>query len=364
MDNTFGTIYRTTTFGESHSKGVGAVIDGCPPNVDVSQDLIQKQLDRRKPGLNKFTTQRGESDTAQILSGVENGRTLGTPIAVVVMNGDFRPGDYKEFANVPRPSHADFTYKSKFSVCASSGGGRASARETIGRVISGAIAQRVLKDFGVEIVAFVSRIGEICSKDIDENTITQEITDASAVRCPNLEISKLMENEIEKVKSKKDSIGAVVSCVCRGVAAGLGNPVFDKIDAMLAQAMLSIPAAKGFEIGSGFSSSRMRGSEHNDIFLMKDGVMRTKTNNSGGVQGGISNGENIVFNIAFKPTATIGLAQETADYDGNPVSLEGKGRHDPCVAIRAVPIVEAMAATVILDCLLRQTAVLNSGSPS
>jgi len=363
MDNTFGTIYRTTTFGESHSRGVGAVIDGCPSNVEISESLIQKQLDRRKPGLNKFTTQRGESDTAIILSGVENGKTLGTPIAVAVMNIEFRPDDYKEFANVPRPSHADFTYKKKFSISASSGGGRASAREAIGRVISGAVAQRVLKIFGIEIVAFVSRVGEIYAKNIDENAITQEIIDASAVRCPNAEFSDLMEKEIEKVKSQKNSIGAVVSCVCRGVSAGLGNPVFDKIDALLAQAMLSIPAAKGFEIGSGFSASKMKGSEHNDVFVMKNGVLRTKTNNSGGVQGGITNGENIVFNVAFKPTATIGLAQETADYSGNIVMLEGKGRHDPCVAVRAVPVVEAMAAMVILDCLLRQRGILNPDSP-
>ncbi|MDR0304434.1 MAG: chorismate synthase [Chitinispirillales bacterium] len=357
MDNTFGVIYRTTTFGESHSKGVGAVIDGCPPNIEISESLIQKQLDRRKPGLNKFTTQRGESDTAIILSGVENGKTLGTPIAVVVTNGEFRPDDYKEFANVPRPSHADFTYREKFAISASSGGGRASARETVGRVISGAIAQRVLKNFGIEIVAFVSRIGEICVKDIDENAITQEIIDASASKCPNALISDLMEKEIEKVKAQKNSIGAVVSCVCRGVPTGLGNPVFDKIDALLAQAMLSIPAAKGFEIGSGFSSSKMKGSEHNDAFVMKNGVLRTKTNNSGGVQGGITNGENIVFNVAFKPTATIGLAQDTVGYDTNSVTLEGKGRHDPCVAVRAVPVVEAMAAMVLLDCLMRQKAI-------
>ena len=359
MDNTFATIYKTTTFGESHSKGVGAVIDGCPPNIEISESLIQKQLDRRKPGLNKFTTQRKENDTAIILSGIENGKTLGTPIAVVVMNNDFRPNDYAEFCNVPRPSHADFTYREKFGVNASSGGGRASARETVGRVISGAVAEQVLKNFGIEIVAFVSKVGKICAKNIDENTITREIVDLSPVRCPETEISIFMEKEIEKAAAEKNSTGGVVSCVCRNVPTGLGNPVFDKIDALLAQAMLSIPAAKGFEIGSGFSSSEMNGNEHNDIFVMKNGVLRTETNNSGGVQGGVTNGENIVFNTAFKPTATIGLAQKTADYDGKTVLLEGKGRHDPCVAIRAVPVVESMAAIVILDCLLRQRAVLS-----
>jgi len=333
MDNTFGSIYRTTTFGESHSKGVGAIIDGCPSDIEISVDLIQKQLDRRKPGTSKLTTQRNESDTAVILSGVENGRTLGTPIAVVVMNNDFRPDDYAEFSNVPRPSHADFTYKEKFGIAASSGGGRASARETIGRVISGAIAMQVLANFGIEITAKISQIGEV--KDD----------------------WALMQKEVEKAVSEKDSIGGVIKCICKNVPSGLGNPVFDKIEAMLAQAMLSIPAAKGFEIGSGFSSSVMKGSEHNDLFVMKNGTLRTQTNNSGGVQGGITNGENIEFSVAFKPTATIGLAQKTADYDGQIVSLEGKGRHDPCVAIRAVPVVEAMAAMVILDCLLRQKAV-------
>jgi len=319
MDNTFGTLYRTTTFGESHSRGVGAVIDGCPAGIEISEEIIQKQLDRRKPGTSKLTTQRNESDTAIILSGVENGKTLGTPIAVIVENKDFRPNDYIEFSVVPRPSHADFTYQSKFGVSAQSGGGRASARETIGRVISGAIAMEVLKEFGVEITATITEIGDV-----------------------------------EKAMTEKDSVGGIINCICKNIPVGLGNPVFDKIDALLAQAMLSIPASKGFEIGSGFSSAAMKGSEHNDIFVYENGKLRTKTNNSGGVQGGITNGENIVFNVAFKPTATIGQVQFTADYNGNIVSLEGKGRHDPCVAIRAVPVVESMAAIVILDCLLRQ----------
>ena len=322
MDNTFGTLYRTTTFGESHSRGVGAVIDGCPAGIEISEEIIQKQLDRRKPGTSKLTTQRNESDTAIILSGIERGKTLGTPIAVFVENKDFRPNDYNEFSNVPRPSHADFTYKSKFGISASSGGGRASARETIGRVISGAIAMEVLKKLGVEVTAAIKEMGDV-----------------------------------EAAMAEKNSVGGIISCVCKNVPAGLGNPVFDKIDALLAQAMLSIPAAKGFEIGSGFSSAVMKGSEHNDIFVMENGVLRTKTNYSGGVQGGITNGEDIFFNVAFKPTATIGQAQETADYDGNIVALEGKGRHDPCVAIRAVPVVECMAAIVILDCLLRQRAI-------
>jgi len=301
---------------------VGAVIDGCPAGIEISEEIIQKQLDRRKPGTSKLTTQRNESDTAIILSGIERGKTLGTPIAVFVENKDFRPNDYNEFSNVPRPSHADFTYKSKFGISASSGGGRASARETIGRVISGAIAMEVLKKLGVEVTAAIKEMGDV-----------------------------------EAAMAEKNSVGGIISCVCKNVPAGLGNPVFDKIDALLAQAMLSIPAAKGFEIGSGFSSAAMKGSEHNDIFVMENGVLRTKTNYSGGVQGGITNGEDIFFNVAFKPTATIGQAQETADYDGNIVALEGKGRHDPCVAIRAVPVVECMAAIVILDCLLRQRAI-------
>jgi len=333
MDNTFGTIYRTTTFGESHSRGVGAVIDGCPPNIEISEEIIQKQLDRRKPGTSKLTTQRNESDTAVILSGVENGLTLGTPIAVAVMNGDFRPNDYKEFSNVPRPSHADFTYKAKFGLSASSGGGRASARETVGRVISGAIAMQVLKKFDIEISAAVTQIGEVKGSMAE------------------------MEKEVEKAMSEKNSIGGIIKCVCKNLPAGLGNPVFDKIDALLAQAILSIPAVKGFEIGSGFSAGAMKGNEHNDLFIMQNGRLKTASNNSGGVQGGITNGEDIVFNTVFKPTATIGLAQETVGYDGKPVLLEGKGRHDPCVAIRAVPVVEAMAAIVILDLLLRQKTV-------
>lgn len=357
MDNTFGTLYRTTTFGESHSRGVGAVIDGCPAGIEINAEVIQTALDRRKPGINKFTTQRNESDTAIILSGVENGKTLGTPIAVLVENKDFRPNDYAEFNTVPRPSHADFTYKSKFGISASSGGGRASARETIGRVISGAIAEQVLKTYGIEIVAFVKSVGDIEAGEIDLNKINRKQVDLSAVKCPDEKISAEIEAKIEQIKSEKDSIGGVVQCVCRNVSAGLGNPVFDKIDALLAQAMLSIPAVKGFEIGSGFTGSKMRGSEHNDVFVLQNGALKTKTNNSGGVQGGITNGENIVFNVAFKPTATIGQQQKTADYDGNTVSLEGKGRHDPCVAIRAVPVVESMAAIVILDCLLRQKAI-------
>jgi len=335
MDNTFGLIYRTTTFGESHSRGVGAIIDGCPANIEISEEVIQKQLDRRKPGTSKLTTQRNESDTAVILSGVENGKTLGTPIAVFVENKDFRSNDYSGFTDVPRPSHADFTSKEKLGIVASSGGGRASARETIGRVISGAIAMEVLKIFDIEIAAGISQIGNIC--DIEGNL-------------------EAIEKEVEKAKAEKNSVGGAITCVCKNVPTGLGNPVFDKIDALLAQAMMSIPAAKGFEIGSGFSAAKMKGNEHNDLFVMKNGKLGTITNNSGGIQGGITNGENIIFKVAFKPTPTIGTKQLTVDYYGNPNPLEGKGRHDPCVAIRAVPVVEAMAAMVILDCLLRQNS--------
>jgi chorismate synthase len=355
MSSTFGTLLRVTTFGESHCKGVGAVVDGCPPRMALSEADIQPQLDRRRPGQSRLTTDRKEADAVTILSGVENGHTLGTPIALFVANRDQRPADYRDLQSVPRPSHADFTYQMKYGIRAASGGGRSSARETVGRVAAGAIAEKYLREaFGVEIVAWVQAVGELAAEGIDPETVSREAVDASAVRCPEGRSAEAMQAAIVAAREAADSLGGVVACVCRRVPVGLGEPVFDKFEARLAQAMLSIPATKGFEIGSGFAGSRMRGSRHNDPFVFKSGRLGTATNYSGGIQGGISNGEPVFFRVAFKPPATIGLAQETVDFDGNPAVLAAKGRHDPCVVPRAVPIVEAMAALVIGDLALRQ----------
>ncbi len=356
MSSTFGTHFRVTTFGESHGKAVGAILDGCPANLSLCESDIQLQLNRRRPGQSDLTTPRDEADAVTILSGVENGVTLGTPIALSVNNKDQRPHDYGEMTEVPRPSHADYTYLMKYGVKASSGGGRSSARETIGRVAAGAIAEKWLKArFGdASIVAYVSSVGTIEAPPIDEETLTRGLVDATPVRCPDAESAKNMISAIEEVRDAKDSLGGVVTCVCRGFPAGLGEPVFDKLEAKLAQAMLSIPAVKGFEIGSGFAGSKMRGSEHNDAFVKKGTGLGTATNHSGGVQGGISNGEPVVFRVAIKPTATIGIAQQTVDMNGEPTTLEAKGRHDPCVLPRAVPIVEAMVALVFADAALQQ----------
>ena len=357
MSSTFGEIFQVSTFGESHCKGVGVVVDGCPPGLKLSEAHIQPQLDRRRPGQSKLTTDRQEADQVSILSGVENGRTLGTPIALLVPNRDQRPADYKSLRQVPRPSHADFTYQMKYGIRAASGGGRSSARETIGRVAAGAIAEKVLHEAcGAQIVAWVSAVGEIEAGETDMAAITRQVVDQNLVRCPDPAAAGKMIAAIKAAKEAKDSLGGVVNCVCRNVPAGLGEPVFDKLEAQLARAMLSIPATKGFEIGSGFSGSRMRGSLHNDPFVQKGDRLGTRTNFSGGVQGGISNGEPIYFRVAFKPPATIGLNQATADFNGKNVQLAAKGRHDPCVVPRAVPIVEAMAALVLADCLMRQTA--------
>ena len=318
MSSTFGTLYRVTTFGESHGKGVGAVVDGCPPRISLSERDIQPQLDRRRPGQSNLTTSREETDQVTIIAGVENGRTLGTPIALFVANKDQQPADYKPLRAVPRPSHADFTYQMKYGIRASSGGGRASARETIGRVAAGAIAEKFLHDaYGIEIVAWVSSVGKIELPQTDMQRIARQEVDQSSVRCPSREVAARMSEAIVRVKEAGDSLGGIVSCVCRNVPAGLGEPVFDKFEAKLAQAMLSIPATKGFEIGSGFAGTRMRGSRHNDPFVKKGDLIGTKTNFSGGIQGGISNGEAIYFRVAFKPTATIGQPQETVDFQGN-----------------------------------------------
>lgn len=357
MSSNLGTLYKIQTFGESHCRAVGVVIDGCPANIDLNENDIQIQLDRRRPGQSHLTTARAEKDSVVILSGVENGKTLGTPIALMVENRDQRPVDYNEMKNVPRPSHADFTYLQKYGIKASSGGGRSSARETIGSVAAGAIADKILRQFfGIEIVAWVKKVHTIDCNDIDVNKITREEVDSNLVRCPDSDCAKKMETLISEVKSANDSVGGIISCVCRNVPPGWGEPVYDKLEAKLAQAMLAIPSTKGFEFGSGFSCTEMKGSEHNDMFIMKGNRLGTATNRSGGIQGGISNGENITFNIAFKPPATISQSQETVDYNGESVKLESKGRHDPCVLPRAVPIVESMAAIVLVDMMLRQKA--------
>ncbi len=357
MSSTFGTLFKVTTFGESHGSGVGAGVDGCPAGVELSLSAIQAQLDRRRPGQSRLTTPRQEGDQVEFLSGMENGRTLGTPIALLVRNRNQRPGDYGAMANIPRPSHADYTYRMKYGMTSQSGGGRASARETLARVAAGSVSEQLLKTaFGVEIVAWVSQVGKIKASFNDIADLSRAMVDHEAVRCPDLKAAAAMTAAIEKAVAEQDSLGGVVSCVCRGVPAGWGEPVFDKLDALLAQAMLSIPAVKGFAVGSGFSSAVMSGSEHNDLFVAGGQELGTQTNYSGGVQGGISNGQFINFEVAFKPTATIGKAQKTVDYEGRDVILEGKGRHDPCVLPRAVPVVEAMAALVLADLALRQVA--------
>ncbi len=357
MSSSFGTLFRVTTFGESHCPSVGAVVDGCPGNLELTAEDIQVQLDRRRPGQSELTTKRDEADQVAILSGVEHGLTLGTPIALRVDNRDQRPGDYREMSQVPRPSHADFTYQEKYGIRASSGGGRASARETIGRVAAGAIAEKILhQQHGIEFVAWVSSVGTIDAADPDLASIDRSQVDASDVRCPDAAIAERMRQEILAAKDDNDSIGGVVTCLCRNVPAGWGEPIFDKLEAMLAHAMLSIPASKGFEIGSGFAGARMRGSEHNDPFVWKDDRLGTSSNYSGGIQGGISNGEDILFRVAFKPAATIGQPQTTADFNGTETEFKARGRHDPCILPRAVPVVESMAALVLVDMAMRQAS--------
>ncbi|KAL4401471.1 bifunctional chorismate synthase/riboflavin reductase [NAD(P)H] Aro2 [Malassezia pachydermatis] len=379
--STFGSYYRVSTFGESHCKAVGCIVDGIPPGIAVEEQDIQRQLTRRRPGQSSLTTPRDEKDKVEILSGTERNVTLGTPVAMMVRNQDQRPHDYTDdtLDAIPRPSHADYTYLEKYGVKASSGGGRSSARETIGRVAAGALAEKYLKDtLGVEIVAFVSSVGRVTlpsynDEDDEEplskeyvdilNTVTREQVDKENVRCPNAEVAERMRERIMAAKEKNDSIGGTVTCVIRNVPVGLGEPSFDKIEAKLAHAMLSIPATKGFEIGSGFRGTCVPGSKHNDPFFAKtDGTLGTTTNWSGGIQGGITNGENIYFRIAFKPPATISQEQNTARYDGQPAVLETRGRHDPCVVPRAVPIVESMAALVLMDMVLAQSARTGAAS--
>lgn len=353
MGNTFGRAFRVTTFGESHGPGIGAVIDGCPPRLEITTEAIDRELARRRPGQSRLTTQRKEADEVEILSGVVDGLTLGTPIALLIRNADARGRDYEHIKEAFRPSHADYTYEAKYGIRAYEGGGRASARETAARVAAGAIAGIGLAQCGVEVLAWVRQVQDI-ECDIDPSAVTLEAIEQTPVRCPDPAAAAAMIERIDQTRKAGDSVGGVVECIARGVAAGLGEPVFDKLDAELAKAMISIPAAKGFEIGSGFAGTKMTGSTHNDTFFAgEDGRIRTKTNRSGGVQGGISNGEAIHVRVAFKPTATILRDQQTVNVRGETVTLKPRGRHDPCVLPRAVPIVEAMMKLTLFDHLLR-----------
>ncbi len=358
MGSSFGKNFRVTTFGESHGGAVGVILDGCPPKLKINIDLIQNELDRRRPGQSKITTPRNEDDKLEILSGLKEGITLGTPIAMMVRNKDQRPGDYSNLEQVFRPSHADGTYHLKYGIQAGSGGGRASARETIGRVAAGAIAKQLLKNlFNTEILSWVKRIHDIDSQ-VNKNKLTLSKIDSNIVRCPDDKVAAKMIKRIKELQQDGDSCGGVIECLVKNVPSGLGMPVFDKLEADLAKALMSLPATKGFEIGSGFLGTYLRGSEHNDSFIESDDISKLKTisNNSGGIQGGISNGENIEMKIAFKPTATIGKEQKTVNADGREVLMKAKGRHDPCVLPRAVPMVDSMVALVLADHLLLHRA--------
>ncbi len=347
-------MFRVTTFGESHGGAVGVVVDGCPALLPLSEQDIQPDLDRRRPGQSSIVTQRNEGDEIQILSGTFEGLTIGTPICMMVANKDARPEAYETFKDKFRPSHADFTYQAKYGIRNWQGGGRSSARETIGRVAAGAIAKKLLRiNHKTEIIAWVSRVHDINSS-VDPSSVNQNSVDSNIVRCPDSLAAQKMIERIETIRKEGNSVGGQIDCVIRNVPAGWGEPVFDKVEALLAQAMLSLPASKGFEIGSGFSGTYLTGIEHNDEFVMdSDGIVRTKTNRSGGVQGGITNGENVYFSVGFKPTATVMKEQDTVTSSGEQTTLTGRGRHDPCVLPRAVPMVEAMAALVFADLSLR-----------
>lgn len=358
MSSFFGESFRIATWGESHGGGVGVVIDGCPPRLPLCEADIQQQLDRRRPGQSSIVTPRKEADHCEILSGVFQGHTLGTPIAILVRNTDARPEAYREMETMYRPSHADFTYQAKYGIRNWEGGGRSSARETIGRVAAGAIATKLLRQLypHFEIVAYVKSIQHL-EATVNPETVSLGEVEANIVRCPDLLMAEKMISRIKEVSAQGDSLGGTIECVVRGIPPGLGEPVFDKLEADLAKAMLSIPATKGFEIGSGFSGCQLVGSEHNDAFRLREGAIYTPTNHSGGIQGGISNGETIFFRIAFKPTATIAKKQATVNTAGEEVELAARGRHDACVLPRAVPIVEAMTALVLCDHALRQRAL-------
>ncbi|GGE33929.1 MULTISPECIES: chorismate synthase [Sphingobacterium] len=360
--NTFGDLFKISTFGESHGKAIGVIVDGCPSLVEIDEEFIQSELDKRRPGQSKITTQRKESDTAQILSGTFEGKSTGTPIAIVIPNEDQRSKDYSHIQDKFRPSHADYTYQVKYGIRDYRGGGRSSARETAARVAAGAIAKLFLKQYGIEIFAHVSSVGNIDSPNLDLKDLSRllEIRENNIVRCADPASASEMEEFINQVRKNGDTVGGVISTVIRKVPVGLGEPVFDKLHADLAKAMMSINAVHGFEYGSGFEGSKMLGSEHNDIFINQEDEIKTITNFSGGIQGGISNGMDITFRTAFKPVATIMRDQSTIDAVGNETSISGKGRHDPCVVPRAVIIVEAMAALVIADHLLKYKAYLKN----
>lgn len=350
MSNSFGRLFRITTFGESHGAAIGVIVDGCPAGLEIDEQFIQSELDRRKPGQSKITTQRKEDDTFRILSGVFEGKSTGAPIAIVIENQDQRSKDYSHIAESFRPSHADYTYEVKYGNRDYRGGGRSSARETAARVAAGALAKLFLKKSDIEINAFVSQVGDI--KAPDYKTLDLENTESNIVRCPDAATAEKMIALIDEVRLKRDTIGGVVTGVIKNSPVGLGEPVFDKLHASLGYAMLGINAVKGFEYGSGFEGTKWLGSQHNDEFYNDGDKIRTRTNHSGGVQGGITNGEDIYFNVAFKPVATIMQDQQSVDKAGHEVTVSGKGRHDPCVVPRAVPIVEAMAALVMADFLL------------
>jgi chorismate synthase len=356
MSSSFGVLFRITTFGESHGPALGVVIDGCPPRLALDLAHVQGELDRRRPGQSRLVSPRKEADRVEILSGVLDGQTLGTPIAMVIRNEDARSKDYEQIAQAYRPSHADYTYDAKYGISAIAGGGRASARETAGRVAAGAVAQQLLAARGISIVAWVDEVAGIAAR-VDDRAVDRAAVDANDLRCPDPAAAPAMIERIEQARKAGDSVGGVIRAIARGVPAGWGEPVFDKLDADLAKAMMSIPAVKGVEVGSGFAGTLLTGSQHNDAFYRRDdGQIGTRTNRSGGVQGGISNGEPVTVRIAFKPTATIMQPQDTVDAAGEPAVLVPKGRHDPCVLPRAVPIVEAMVALVLADHCLRQAA--------
>jgi len=351
MGNTFGNLFKLTSFGESHGSMIGGIIEGCPAGLEINKGLIQKDLDRRKPGQSKVTSPRKEDDKVQLLSGIFEGKSTGTPIGFLIPNINSKSQDYSNIKDVFRPSHADYTYEEKYGLRDYRGGGRSSARETACRVVAGSIAKQLLNNYGIKISAYVSSIGNIFADE--KNMDLNKDYDSNIVRCPDNDASEKMINLITELKSKGNTVGGQIKCIINGVKPGLGQPVFDKLHADLGKAMLSINAVKGFEYGSGFSGSKMTGSVHNDEFIVENGNVSTKTNNSGGIQGGISNGEDIYFKVAFKPVATIMSKQNSIDKEKNNVELSVNGRHDPCVVPRAVPIVESMAAIVLADHLLR-----------
>jgi len=357
MGNIFGQLFRISTWGESHGGGVGVVVDGCPPQIPLTPEQVQVDLDRRRPGQSKIVTPRKEADRCEILSGVFGGKTLGTPISIMVRNEDARPEAYSEMETLYRPSHADYTYQAKYGIRNWQGGGRSSARETIGRVAGAVVAKQVFRKLlpKLEVVAYVKQVHKLVA-DVDPGRVKFKEVEGNIVRWPDSKDAARVIRLIEKMRSQGDSVGGVIECVVRHLPPGLGMPVFDRLEADLAKAMLSLPATKGFEIGSGFSSASMKGSEHNDAFYLQGGRVRTRSNRSGGVQGGISNGEDLIFRVAFKPVATIAQEQQTVSVSGKSARLRARGRHDPCVLPRAVPIVEAMAYLVLADHYLRQRA--------